>query len=594
MRLNSGQNLHQFLTNSRSNSQKTNSNYNKIYNNTKIYNQSKSNINIINIENASKRFNLFSNLNSKQKEKINLTKFLKGDKNYYNNINLITEQNLNKKHEPNKLNLNLSFLSNLAKNGKGNSFKTLNYDRSSFVRIMKYFTIKSSNKPLKFDELSPVFIPIRNTLSNEHRKNNLNINSDNIKDKINFYYYINSKEKVIQLFKNNKKNSKYISSNISHRSGTGTKNSIKNNLKTNVKNNNNNNSNSNNNESGNCSTSNNNNKINNINLINKNDQRNSIHNKASDNNLTFSKNSNESEFTFKDKGSAIINLENKKSNNKDNSNESSRNNNDNTHNHIMNSDLNSFAEKDNKKNNNNNKQMLGNNNEMNKNSNCHLAISIEKINNKERNDDINNNNNDYSKKNQVKYNYNVMTNEEKKADDYENSPQFLNEKMINNLVNKKNYYKNITNQKSSNLLDKILNNQKANKNIKLENDINLNNINNLNNNNKNMNTIDNNENNDSKNNLKNSYQFRIRKINLPSGINLASIQHNNKLLQNIINKKSKNKGVLNSNKISVAQTEYKVMKGEKMMDENKNLYNIDEKKKNGVKYNVNNIKKCKK
>jgi hypothetical protein len=103
-----------------------------------------------------------------------------------------------------------------------------------------------------------------------------------------------------------------------------------------------------------------------------------------------------------------------------------------------------------------------------------------------------------------------------------------------------------------------------------------------------MNTIDNNENNDNKNNLKNSYQFRIRKINLPSGINLASIQHNNKLLQNIINKKSKNKGILNSNKICVAQTEYKIMKGEKMIDENKNLYNINEKKKKEKKLQMEN------
>ena len=102
-----------------------------------------------------------------------------------------------------------------------------------------------------------------------------------------------------------------------------------------------------------------------------------------------------------------------------------------------------------------------------------------------------------------------------------------------------------------------MNNQNLNKNIKLEHDINSNNMNT-------MNTIDNNENIDNKNNLKNSYQFRIRKINLPSGINLASIQHNNKLLQNIISKKSKkNKGVLNTNKILVAQTEYKIMKGEK-------------------------------
>jgi hypothetical protein len=558
MQFNSGQNLHQFLTNSRSNSQKTNTKNSKIYNNAKIYNQSKSNINIINIENANKRFNLFSNLNSKQKEKINLTKFLKGDKNYYNNINLITEQNFDKKHDPNKLNLNLSYLSNLAKNGKGNSFKTLNYDRSSFVRIMKYFTIKSSNKPLKFDELSPVFIPIRNTLSNEHRKNNnLNINSDNIKDKINFYYYINSKEKVVQLFKDKKRKNKNSASNISHCSGGGGKN-------------NSNNNNSNNNDSGNYNNS---NKINNLNLINKNDQRNSM-NKASDNNLTFSKNSNESEFTFKDKGSAVFNLESKKSN-KENSNESSKNNNDNTHNNIINSEINLLAEKDNKKRK-NNKQSLVNNNEVNRNSNSgnRLAISIEKINNKERCD-----NNDYNFKNKHKYNYNIIKNEEKKSNDDGNSPKFSNEKLSNNLISKENHYKNITKEKSSNLLDKILNNQNINKNIKLENDINSN---------KNMNTIDNNENNDNKNNLKNSYQFRIRKINLPSGINLASIQHNNKLLQNIINKKSKNKGILNSNKICVAQTEYKIMKGEKMIDDNKNLYNINEKKK---KEKVNTNKK---
>lgn len=33
----------------------------------------------------------------------------------------------------------------------------------------------------------------------------MNINPDSVKDKINFYYYINSKERVIQLFKDNKK-----------------------------------------------------------------------------------------------------------------------------------------------------------------------------------------------------------------------------------------------------------------------------------------------------------------------------------------------------------------------------------------------------
>jgi hypothetical protein len=308
MRLNSGggKNLHQFLTNNRANSQKSNSKNNKIYANPKIYNQSKSNINLINVENGNKRYNLFSNLNVKQKEKINLSKFLKGEKNYYNNINLVTEQNSDKKHEPNKLNLNLSFLSN--KNGKGNSFKTLNYDRSSYVRIMKYFTIKSSNKPMEFEDLSPVLIPIRNTLSNEHRNNNLNINSDNVKDKINFYYYINSKEKVMQLFKDNKKKNRYKypkggeKENNNSNMGRGSD-------------------------------------INNINLVPLDEKRNN-NLKGSDNNLTFSKNSNESEFTFKDKGSVVFNID-KKSNNKDNSNDSS-------HNKLLNSELNSFHEKENK------------------------------------------------------------------------------------------------------------------------------------------------------------------------------------------------------------------------------------------------------
>jgi len=538
MRLNSGQNLHQFLTNSKSSSQNSHSNYNKIYNNPKIYNQSKSNVNIINLENQNKRFNLFSNLNAKQKEKINIAKFLKQDKNYYNNINLMTEQNLDKKHEPNKLNLNLSVLSNLSK--KGNSFKTLNYDRSSFVHIMKYFTIKSNNKPMKFEDLSPVFVPIRNTLSNEHRKNNnMNINPDSVKDKINFYYYINSKEKVIHLCKDNKKN------NSSSNRG---------------KNSNNNSNNNNDSNSGS-------NKINNINLINKNDQRNSII-KSNDNNLTFSKNSNESEFTFKDKGSTNFNNDNKKSNNKDNSNDSSKNNNDISHNNnnIFNSDLNSFAnnnndkerEKENKKINdskhllinnfakNNEKQNIGN--DTNK-----LSISIQKINNK----------------NNFKYN-NYIQNEERKTN--EDSPKFVTEKPLS-------------------LLDNIMN-----KNKKLENDVNSNH----------MNTIDNNENNDNKNHLKNSYQFRIRKINLPSGLNIASIQHNNKLIQNIMSKKSKkSKGILNNNKLFVAQTEYKFTKEEKGIikeDEDKNLYSMKKRKKNSSNknsvrkdnnINENNIKKIK-
>ena len=158
-------NLHQFLTNNRSNSQTSNSNTTRIQNNSKIYNLSKSNININNIENSNKKINIFSNIMAKQKEKeiINISRFSKEDKNYYNNINLITEHNLNKKHIPKELKLNFSLL-NMSKNAKGNSYKTLNYDRPSFIRIMKYFTIKSNKKPIKLDELSPVFIPIRNTL----------------------------------------------------------------------------------------------------------------------------------------------------------------------------------------------------------------------------------------------------------------------------------------------------------------------------------------------------------------------------------------------------------------------------------------------
>ena len=548
MRLNSGQNLHQFLTNNRSNSQKSNSKNNKIYNNSKIYNQSKSNVNIINIEKANKRFNLFSNLNIKAKEKINFSKFQKGERNYYNNINLVTDQNLDKKKEENKLNLNLSFLSNISKS-KGNSFKTLDYDRSSYVRIMKYFTIKSSNKPMEFDDLSPVLIPIRNTLSNEHRKNNnLNLNTDNIKEKINFYYYINSKEKVIQLFKDNKKKNKYNSMNNKHRVNEGSE----------EKNNNINNSNKNINDFDKYNI---NNKINNINLINKKDPKNN-----NDNNLTFSKNSNESEFTFKDKGSVAFNIDSKKSKNKDNSKNSSN---------ILNSELNSFAEKDNKKINNSKKTLikkLGKNKEIPESSgNCtnqRLSISVEKINNKESIDNYN-----YTNKSKFKYNYNLISNEQEKTNN-ENSPRFLNEKFFNNFINKENN-KNSKDEKYSNLFEKILNNQFINKNIKLVNDINSNDK-------ISMNTIDNNENNDNKNNLKNSYQFRIRKINLPTGINLASIQKNNKLLLNILNKKSKrNRGILNSNIINVAQTDYKLIKNEKIIDENrnKNLHNINEIKK---------------
>ena len=53
--------------------------------------------------------------------------------------------------------------------------------------------------------------------------------------------------------------------------------------------------------------------------------------------------------------------------------------------------------------------------------------------------------------------------------------------------------------------------------------------------------LENKENNESKENQKknNQYQFRIRRINLPTNINLSSIHYNNKILQNIINKKAK-------------------------------------------------------
>ena len=196
----------------------------------------------------------------------------------------------------------------------------------------------------------------------------------------------------------------------------------------------------------------------------------------------------------------------------------------------------------------------GKNNELSKNTGNntkHLSISIEKINNKE----VGDNNNNYLSNYQFKFNHNIMSKEEKKINN-ENSPKFLNEKLFNNCIIKESHKNN--GEKTPNLIEKILNNQNINKNIKLENDINSNNMNT-------MNTIDiNNENNDNKNKFKNTYQFRIRKINLPSGINMACIQHNNKLLQNLINKKSKkNKGVLNANKILVSQTEYKIMKGEK-------------------------------
>ncbi len=516
-------NLHQFLTNRRANSQKPTQNNSKINTNVK----SKSNANMENIEKQKNKFNIFTNINSKSKEKKNSTKF-KEEKNpnYFNNINLKTEHNFNRKNPskpPKELKFNISLL-NMSKN-KRNSFKTLNYDRSPFVRIMKYFTIKSNNKPMDLDELSPVLIPIRNTLSNEHRKNNeINMNNENIKDKINFFYYINSKQKASQLIKEEKIN-KYNSTNNSH--GNGVEQEGQKNININK-----------------------NNEIlgNKINMIYKNDLRNS-NVKGSDNNLTFSKNSNESEFTFKDKGSTVLNPENKKSIKKDNGNDSSRNNIDINNN----TNVNSYSDKDKDKIYNNKLSLinnLGKNNEISKNSGSgsnHLSISIEKINNKEKSDQnitTNNSNNNYNK-NILKFNYNIIKNEEKKSN--ENTPKFINEKIFNNFINKETN-EIIKNEKSLNLLGKILNNQ----NRKLEKDIN----------NTKNNFIDKND------NLKNSYQFRIRKINLPMGLNLASIQHNNKLLQNIINKKSKKtKEISNTNKILLGQTEYKIMK------DNKNLYN---------------------
>ena len=212
MRLNTEENLQRFLTDSKS------SNYQKLITNTTpnyipntnsinassiVYTQSKSNKNISkkDNQNLNKRFTPFFNLNSRQKEKLNISKFFKSKKNYYNNINLITEQN-NQKKITKKEELNISIPS---KSCKKNNYKTLNYEQTSYGRIMKYFTVKSNNKPMKFDEVSQVFVPIRNTLSNEHRNKNLKKNKkkdENVRDKIS--YLLNSKDKIVQIFKNNK------------------------------------------------------------------------------------------------------------------------------------------------------------------------------------------------------------------------------------------------------------------------------------------------------------------------------------------------------------------------------------------------------
>ena len=491
-------NLHQFLTTRRANSQKPNKNNSIISNNVK----SKSNANISNIQKL-KKHNIFTNINPKSKEK---------KSHNLNNQNLKTD--INKKNPskpPTELKFNISLL-NITKN-KRNSFKTLNYDRSPFIRIMKYFTIKSNNKPMKLDELSPVLIPIRNTLSNEHRtnsNNDMNINNENIKDKINFFNYINKKQKALQLFTKDEKINKYNCTDNSQRNGSESE-------KDEQKNQNRNNDGD-----------------NKINLIYKNDFRNNNF-KGSENNLTFSKNSNESEFTFKDKGSTAFNMENKRSSKKDNGSDSSHNNID------LNNNTNFISEKDKDKIFNNKLSLinnLGKNNDISKNSgnpSNYLSISIDKINNKQKFEQKNiinsqNNNNNYNK-NILKFNYSLAKNEEKKSN-YENTPKFINEKFFNNFINKETN-EIIKNEKSSNLLDKILNNQ----NIKNEKEINSKKSNN------NI-IIDKND------GLKNSYQFRIRKINLPIGLNLASIQQNSKLLQSIINKKSKKTNeVQNKNKI---------------------------------------------
>ena len=209
MRLNTEENLRRFLTISKSSNykkQKINQspiddqNINNIYTST-IYNQSKSNKNISIINTKNKPFSLLSKISSRQKEKLNISKFFKSKMKYYNNIDLITNQKNQKKNVKEELNNSID-----SKFSKQFNYKTLNYDQTSYGRIMKYFTNKSSNKPMKFDEISQVFVPIRNTLSNEHRNKNEKINTkkkEYIKDKINLYL-LDSKDSVIQLFKNNK------------------------------------------------------------------------------------------------------------------------------------------------------------------------------------------------------------------------------------------------------------------------------------------------------------------------------------------------------------------------------------------------------
>ena len=109
---------------------------------------------------------------------------------------------------------------------------------------------------------------------------------------------------------------------------------------------------------------------------------------------------------------------------------------------------------------------------------------------------------------------------------------FKNNKLKKNLICQKNKSKNEKEQinKSQDKIEKVIHNKET----KIENDINYNNIKTIYNN-----TEGNNNNNNNKNSLKASYQYRIRKMNLPSGINFASIQSNNKYLHNLLNKKQK-------------------------------------------------------
>ena len=211
MYLNTEGNLRRFLTISKySNYKKIKTNEspkeenitNRLYTSYRVYSQSKSNKNIKTKTNQNKRFNLFTKLISRQKEKLNISKFFKSKKNDMYNINLKTEENQPKKiSKKETLNISISY-----KNTSKKNYKTLNYDQGSYGRIMKYFTNKSSNKPMKLDELSQVFIPIRNTLSNEHRKNKkINKNKESIKDKINLYL-LDSKDIIVQLYKKNKLN----------------------------------------------------------------------------------------------------------------------------------------------------------------------------------------------------------------------------------------------------------------------------------------------------------------------------------------------------------------------------------------------------